>query len=114
MKRPLGLVVVGAVGAFLIASVGASAHAGALNFVNFSGAHQTLNSDQTTGTPTQSKESPEPSEKPEASPTPRVSTTAKPTAKPTETPEINDEDSDDMPSTSTSTGDSEEGSGGGD
>ena len=92
MRQPtsLTLIVAGALGAFLIAMVGVSAHSGGL--LNFAGVHQTISDDRASSART---ESPKPSEKPEATPTSQPLSIS--TAKPTQTPETNDEDSDDMP-----------------
>ncbi|HYM65798.1 MAG TPA: hypothetical protein VEW68_00765 [Patescibacteria group bacterium] len=80
----LSLIVVGAVGAFLIAMVGASAHTGGLNLLSLVGVHQTQ-TDEASGARTEPSEQPEPSERPEASPT------ARPSSKPDTEPDEDDQ-----------------------
>src|SRR5262252_352632 len=95
MKRPV-LVIVGLVsGAILVAAAGASAHS-ALNLARSVG-HSSIQTDEASGSPT---ESPEPSESPEASPTAEPSETPEPTESPTaendnDQGEDNDEQGDD-------------------
>ena len=96
-NRQVSLIVGGAVGAFLIAMIGVSAHTtGLSSFLNATGVHQTASNDEASGARTEPSEKPEatePAEKPEATPT------ARPTAKPETEP-----DSDDAPkATPTST-----------
>jgi hypothetical protein len=91
MKRPVALIVGGAVGAFLIAMVGVSAQTGGLN-LNLAGTQQARHGDDASGARTEPKESPEASPKPEPSEKPEPTPTAKPTAKPTEAPDEDDDD----------------------
>jgi len=104
----LSLIVAGAIGAFLIAMVGASAHTAGFPFLSMTGVHQT-HTDEASGART------EPSEKPEATPTskPTEKPEPTPTARPSATPEANDNDEDDMvkptPTTSTTCKSGEDG-----
>ena len=73
MKRPVVLIVGAAAGAFLLAGVGASAHAG-LSLTRLIGVHSSSFGDEATGARTEPAETPEtaapePTEKPEAPPT---------------------------------------------
>lgn len=93
MHKPFSLtLIVGcALGAFLIAMVGVSAHEGGL--LNMVGIHQSSSDDHASSARTEPRESSEPSEKPESSAMPR--STGKPTSKPDTEP-----DEDDMPKAS--------------
>jgi outer membrane biosynthesis protein TonB len=92
IKTPLSLIVGGALGAFLIAAIGVSAHTTGLAGFSFTSQHHSESSDVASGAREEPKDSPEPSEKPEP--------TAKPTAEPTEKPETDETE------TETETGDS--------
>ena len=101
MKRPLSLIVGGAIGAFLIAMVGVSAHTAGLPLLSLTGAQQSHHSEEASGSRTEPKESPEASPKPEPSEKPEPT----PTAKPTPQPEVDDENDDSSTSESDETGD---------
>ncbi len=92
MNRQLSLIVFGAVGAFLIAMVGVSAHTGSLSpFFNFVGVQHSQTSDEASGART------EPSEKPETSPESEPTEKPEPTPTATSTPSTDTEpDEDDM------------------
>jgi len=104
MKRPLSLIVGGAVGAFLIAAIGVSASNAGLPLLRLAGVQQTHHGDEASGARTEPTESPEPSEKPESSPTSKPK--ASPTAEPSEQP-----DEDDMSEASASPSSSDESEG---
>jgi len=82
LKTPFSLIVGGALGAFLIAAIGVSAHTTGLSGFSFTSQHHSESSDVASGAREEPKDSPEPSEKPEP--------TAKPTAEPTEKPETDE------------------------
>ena len=108
MNRQLLLIVGGALGAFLIAMVGVSAHTGGLPILNLAGVHQTHSGDTASGARTEPSDSPEASPNSEPTEMSEPTPTAKPTSEPTETP-----DEDDMPrATSSPMSSSDEGGGG--
>jgi hypothetical protein len=84
-KGSMGLIVGGATGAFLLASIGVSAHTGSLPFAQPTGVHQSHNGDQASVIGTELLRALEPAESPPAAPTPQAA--PNPTAEPTQRPE---------------------------
>jgi len=99
-KGSMGLIVGGATGAFLLASIGVSAHSGSLPFAQSTGVHQSHNGDQASVIGTELLRALEPAESPQAAPTPQAAPKPEtssesqtwqaprnPTAEPTQRPE---------------------------
>jgi len=117
MKRPVVLIVGAAVGALLLAAVGASAHTG-FSLTRLAGVHSAVLSDEASPEPS---DSPEPTETPEASPTAEPSQAPEPADNETEAADNDNEtgDNDDQGENNapaaqpTSSGEHDSGDGGG-